>query len=499
MCRSDTRASSFVLIGGKLKFTLEPLYQYAVFSPLLRLAVREGYKVKKLHGAAVWYNVPPVEKGLFRSYVAREMREKDEASGWPSNVTTDQEKQAYMQKYASHPLNKLLGLELRSAKVENNPGRKSVAKLRLNNLWGKMTQKEVYPQTQIFHGDDNDKFFSLLQNPRYRVMRLIVLHDNMIEVCYKDEAVPSSSSDTTDEDPRPTGSLHSVIPGALVPMYGQIEMYEYMKRIGEQRCYMDTDSFIYRYDPENKDHEEITEIGDFLGQFKDELGKKRVTRYASGGAKNYVLLYDDGKGDSTVKGIQRGKLAPHYQASYLRAEIMHSCLTDMGVRDLAAPPQHTVEFTRFLRDRDTQTVSSDAQATRRYRLVNDKVELFVDGSSLPIGHEDVESKRQEFESNKDGWTKTYKKELRDLVTDFVPSQDRWDNKRVGTLMARHENKQQQLEEKKQARLDRQQQRLQRERVIEMPDDADHDQARIDDWLAASGSRPDPEMFDGMMD
>jgi hypothetical protein len=276
-------------VNGKLKFHLEPLKKYAVFSPLLRLAREKNYKVTRLYGAAVWNDVPLPKNGVFKSYVQREMREKDEASGWPKECKTDEQKQQFLRDYAAHPLNKLLGLELRSERIEDNPGRKAVAKLRLNNLWGKMTQKEIYSETTVFHGDQIDAFFDLLHDVNKRVQQVFVLKDNMVEVAWKKEfrrpkLAPGEEEEAEDEEekesyaelerlleddnPRPTPSLHSVIPGALVPMYGQIEMYRYMDRLGAQRCYMDTDSLIYRYDSENKTHYDITEVGRFLGQFK---------------------------------------------------------------------------------------------------------------------------------------------------------------------------------------------------------------------------------------
>lgn len=74
------------------------------------------------------------------------------------------------------------------------------------------------------------------------------------------------------------------------------------------------------------------------------------------------------KSTSTVKGIKKGKLSPAFQAAFLRASIIAHGLGEKGRQ----PQAHQVEFVRFHRDRDRQSVQT-LDAVRTYRLVNDKV------------------------------------------------------------------------------------------------------------------------------
>lgn len=322
--------------------------------------------------------MPPPAAGIWTSYVKRAMRHKDEASGWPKEVKTEEQKAAYLKQYQNHPLN--YNNQLDEKGVEDNPGRKAKAKLELNNLWGKFTQKEDYAVTRIFHPDELADVIQQLNDAKTRVLRVVPMADNMIEMAWKLRN-PDAENEVPgiEQSPRPTESIHAVVPGALVPMYGQLMMYDYMEMIGDQRCYMDTDSLIYRFDPENKEHVEITDLGEFLGQFKDELKEKLppelvtriVSMFGSGGAKNYTLLYsnDPKKVSTTVKGLPKNGMLPEFQWWYIKAAVI---ATGLGRMDLVPKP-HELERTLFIRDHDWQTMRTTDTATTTYRFVNDKV------------------------------------------------------------------------------------------------------------------------------
>ena len=53
-----------------------------------------------------------------------------QASGWPKGVVTAEQKAAYIKAYHARE-----GILLDEDKIENNPGRRAMAKLCLNSLW----------------------------------------------------------------------------------------------------------------------------------------------------------------------------------------------------------------------------------------------------------------------------------------------------------------------------------------------------------------------------
>lgn len=92
----------------------------------LKMAVQKGYKIIKIH--EVWHWPETQRKtGLFRPYVNKFLKAKQEASGWPSDVVTDEEKTEYLDEYETRE-----GIQLDPERIEKNPGRKQVAKVMLN-------------------------------------------------------------------------------------------------------------------------------------------------------------------------------------------------------------------------------------------------------------------------------------------------------------------------------------------------------------------------------
>ena len=67
---------------------------------------------------------------MFTGYINSFLKIKAEASGWPPNTETDEQKDAYIREYEERE-----GVQLEKDKVEKNPGLRSLAKLALNSFW----------------------------------------------------------------------------------------------------------------------------------------------------------------------------------------------------------------------------------------------------------------------------------------------------------------------------------------------------------------------------
>ena len=102
-------------------------------SPELKKAVELGYQVQYIY--EVWHFEETCE-GLFEDYVNTWLKIKQEASGWPKEVNTEEEKQSYIQKYYEKE-----GIQLDYDKIEKNPGLRTLAKMMLNSMWGKFGQR----------------------------------------------------------------------------------------------------------------------------------------------------------------------------------------------------------------------------------------------------------------------------------------------------------------------------------------------------------------------
>ena len=96
----------------------------------LMKAIEKGYEVLKIH--EVWH-FPQTTDELFKDYVDTFLKIKQEASGYPKDCVTDEQKQRYIDEYYEHE-----GIRLDPNKIEYNSGLRSLAKLMLNSLWGRL-------------------------------------------------------------------------------------------------------------------------------------------------------------------------------------------------------------------------------------------------------------------------------------------------------------------------------------------------------------------------
>ena len=93
-------------------------------------AIEKGYVVLNLH--EVWHWEETSDE-LFKEYVNTFLKIKQEASGYPSDCVTDEQKQRYIDLYYERE-----GIRLDPDNIKYNPGLRYLAKLMLNSLWGKL-------------------------------------------------------------------------------------------------------------------------------------------------------------------------------------------------------------------------------------------------------------------------------------------------------------------------------------------------------------------------
>ena len=98
----------------------------------------KGYEVLKIH--EVWHWEQTTDE-LFKEYVNTFLKIKQEASGYPPDCVTDEQKQHYIEEYEQRE-----GIQLNPQEIEYNPGLRYLAKLVLNSLWGKLLFHDVNPR-----------------------------------------------------------------------------------------------------------------------------------------------------------------------------------------------------------------------------------------------------------------------------------------------------------------------------------------------------------------
>ena len=206
---------------------------------------------------------------------------KLEASGYPKNCVTDEQKQWYVNDIFENQ-----GIQLDPAKISYNPGLRALAKLMLNSIWGKFAQRPNLTKTEQI--DEPQVFFDYLTSDEITVLDANLVNDEIIEIRYEHG----------DKIVQPNPNTNVVI-AAFTTAHARLQLYDELDMLQERVLYYDTDSVIYLSQPGQPE----PRMGNYIGDLTDELGGEHITVFASGGPKNYCYKTSGGKTEVKVRGI----------------------------------------------------------------------------------------------------------------------------------------------------------------------------------------------------
>lgn len=284
---------------GKLLFDNRPKEHFCVTNVELKLALEQGWTVTKVHRVLHW-DAKHVSTSLFRSFVETFYRIKVECE------TTDKPEEmrnSFLKKFGTE-----------CGTIKSNKPLRSVAKLILNSLWGKLTQRTDYAQTRIIQVDDiigMEWFRAFWDRTAYEVDArgdISVLHPHR---CWKIQCKREYMDEFIEGHAE---YLNNVCPaiGVFVTSYARAHLYKQglAQLHWSQILYCDTDSVIYYFDKKNSHHRHVR-TGDMMGEFANELKPGEVmNEFYSTGAKCYgyqLALNDKIRYVHRVKGIVMGK------------------------------------------------------------------------------------------------------------------------------------------------------------------------------------------------
>ena len=143
-------------------------------TPELQKAVELGYEIVKIY--EVW-NFPEDQskEALFADYVNKWLKNKTEATGWPKNCVTDEQKDAYITNYYARE-----GVQLEPNKIGKNFGRKQVAKLMLSSFGGKFGEKPN--KTQTFTVTSRGQLYRIIEESGNNIHDIRICTENIVEV-----------------------------------------------------------------------------------------------------------------------------------------------------------------------------------------------------------------------------------------------------------------------------------------------------------------------------
>ncbi|XP_053393861.1 uncharacterized protein LOC128555496 isoform X1 [Mercenaria mercenaria] len=235
------------------------------------MAIAQGYKLEKIYD--VWhfdtvsqYNAATKSGGIFTDYVNTFLKIKQEASGWPDWCKTEQQKRLYIRQYYDKE-----GISLEYENNKKNPGLRSIAKLMLNSFWGKFGQRSNLTQTTYI--SDPCDFFEMMTNDQQVVKNVRFVNEGYVQLDW-----------IYNEDFIETSSRTNVIIAAYTTAQARLKLHSFLQTLINRALYCDTDSIIFTSSP----GEWEPSLGDYLGDLTDENLGNSITKFVTGGPKNYA-------------------------------------------------------------------------------------------------------------------------------------------------------------------------------------------------------------------
>jgi hypothetical protein len=328
-------------------------------------AVEMGYSLVDVF--EFWeYNVTRFENGeggLFAEYVNMFLKLKQESSGYPSWVHSEDDKDRYIEDYR-----RAEGIALDKASISKNAGQRTLAKLKLNSMWGKWAQNQNKTQTSLVTSEK--EFYELLTSPGTEVQTLIFPNNDVAWVSWK-----------YSEDNVAPGKNVNVAVAAYVTTQARLKLYEYLRTLGESVLYTDTDSCIF---VQKVSESPKVKTGDYLGDLTDELEEfgsgSYIEEFVSGGPKNYAFsVFCPSTGKRTTKCKVKG-ITLNYENSKV---INFTSLRHMILED--DTPLHVHNPKKIKRKHGGVVVSEPE--SKEYKVVFKKRRLTNNFDSFPYGYQ----------------------------------------------------------------------------------------------------------------
>ena len=211
------------------------------------------------------------------------------------------------------------------------------------------------------------QLFSLLSDTTKEISTIRLCTDDILEAVY-----------TSVNDNAPKGSKTNIFVAAFTTSHARLKLYELLDLLNQQVLYMDTDSIIYKW----REGQPSIQIGDYLGQWKDELEGDVITEFVSGGAKNYAYQTRGGNSVCKVRGFTlnvRGSAILNFQS------MKQNILEELHIPQDSRRNLNIVTPYHFQRDLQQKRIKVGPRV-KKYGLVFDKRVLNTNAVSYPYGY-----------------------------------------------------------------------------------------------------------------
>jgi hypothetical protein len=310
----------------------------------VKKAIEKGYKIITID--EVWHFYEK-SSNLFKGYVKAFMKIKLETSPWQDDFESEEEYRKAVKEN--------LGIEL--GKIENNPGKRAVAKICLNSLWGKFGQRQNMGATEYV--TDVKRFYEILLDDKLDNIRINDINENMLQIDYKLKDCYIENDFNT-----------NIFTAAFTTANARLRLYEMLDKLGKSVAYYDTHSIVYIDDGKN-----TVKTGCLLGDWTDELGKDVwIVDWLSTGPKSYCYKTNTGKVVCKIKGFTL-----NYETS--KKSNSDSINNILEKKD----SKISTQYNRITRDTKTKELLNKIE-TKEFGFVYDKRVILETFDTIPFGY-----------------------------------------------------------------------------------------------------------------
>lgn len=281
----------------------------------LREAVNNGYEILQIYEAweynTVKYDVESGTGGIFSEYINTFLKIKTEASGYPQWCKTESDRETFISSFLEKE-----GVLLDKENIVKNPGLRSLAKICLNSIWGKFGERpDKVKKTFV---NEADMLLNLVTHPSYNTQSFYAVSPESLLVSYK-----------LREDHKAKQPNVNVVIAAYTTAHGRLQLYRYLKQLGQRVLYYDTDSVFFT----KQMNEDDLPLGDFLGDLTDEICEygegSFIEEVVFTSEKSYAFVVNTpGRHDKSYICKVKGVSLNYNNARYINFETMkHLVLT----------------------------------------------------------------------------------------------------------------------------------------------------------------------------
>ncbi len=270
---------------GRLCATLETWHKTVFTTVEICDALDQGWTLKSIEWVQHYEGR---SSNLFRAYIEKLVSEKIHSSkldATPEQVEILKEK--WLEEF---------NIELKEAEIHFNAGRRALAKLMLNSLWGKLSER--FKSDFAINVDATGFRAYEIKELKGEIdihQKIRLNDDTWLLIGKKNTTIePLSAGDRLrlKQDMTEHQKKTCVEIGSYVTMWGRRMLWQEMLKLGRRVIYHDTDSIIYEYDSSANYN---VESGHVLGDWEVEHDGNPIIEFVGLAPKTYAYRYLDMK------------------------------------------------------------------------------------------------------------------------------------------------------------------------------------------------------------